>query len=400
VTRLLRSAFVIARRDFAATVLSKTFIFFLIGPMLPWIIAGLFLGVSAKTESHRQRPVVAVLAPQQQFDQLETVRDRLVEAVGDNALPALQRFQPERDIIAQQKRLLANNAPPVVAVLTTSAAHARLTGAISRDDPTVRGLQLLLEQQGAPAKATAPAIEVVQTGHGAAKIAADRSGTARGGQFLLFFLTLLLATMLLSQVIEEKSNKIIEVIAAAVPMEAMFIGKLFAMLAASLVGLVVWVSVGALAAESISARGLSALAEPAVGWPVFVGLTALYFTMNYLVLGALFLSIGAQASSPREVQTMSMPITVLQVMIFGLASASIGQSDGPLVLAAAAFPLSSPMVMVARAAEQPQLWPHLIAFVWQALWVGVLLKIGARFFRSRVLKSGPAGGLFRRSART
>ena len=53
--------------------------------------------------------------------------------------------------------------------------------------------------------------------------------------------------MVLSQLIEEKSNKIIEVIAAAVPIDAMFLGKLFAMLAASLVGIVVWISAGALA---------------------------------------------------------------------------------------------------------------------------------------------------------
>ena len=42
--------------------------------------------------------------------------------------------------------------------------------------------------------------------------------------------------MVLSQLIEEKSNKIIEVIAAAVPIDAMFVGKLFAMLAASVLG--------------------------------------------------------------------------------------------------------------------------------------------------------------------
>ena len=42
--------------------------------------------------------------------------------------------------------------------------------------------------------------------------------------------------MVLSQLIEEKSNKIIEVIAAAMPIDAMFVGKLFAMLAASVLG--------------------------------------------------------------------------------------------------------------------------------------------------------------------
>ena len=71
---------------------------------------------------------------------------------------------------------------------------------------------------------------------------------------ILFFLTLLLAGMLLSQLIEEKSNKIIEVIAAAVPIDAMFVGKLFAMLAASIVGIVVWIGAGALCHRDRSSR--------------------------------------------------------------------------------------------------------------------------------------------------
>ena len=46
--------------------------------------------------------------------------------------------------------------------------------------------------------------------------------------------------------------------------------------------------------------------------------------MNYLLLGAAFLTIGAQASTAREVQTMSMPVTFAQVLIFGFASTAIG----------------------------------------------------------------------------
>jgi ABC-2 type transport system permease protein len=46
-------------------------------------------------------------------------------------------------------------------------------------------------------------------------------------------------------------------------------------------------------------------------------------------------------------------------------------------------------VMLARAAELPQLWPHLIAIAWQLLWVGVILHLAARLFRRSVLKSGP-----------
>jgi ABC-2 type transport system permease protein len=44
---------------------------------------------------------------------------------------------------------------------------------------------------------------------------------------------MLLAGMVLSNLVEEKGNKIIEVLAAAIPMDAVFLGKLFAMLAVS-----------------------------------------------------------------------------------------------------------------------------------------------------------------------
>ena len=79
-------------------------------------------------------------------------------------------------------------------------------------------------------------------------LSSDRVTTAWIAQAGLFFLTLMLSTMVMSQLIEEKSNKIIEVIAAAMRIDAMFVGKLFAMLAASVLALVVWISAGALLA--------------------------------------------------------------------------------------------------------------------------------------------------------
>jgi ABC-2 type transport system permease protein len=45
--------------------------------------------------------------------------------------------------------------------------------------------------------------------------------------------------------------------------------------------------------------------------------------------------------------------------------------------------------MVARAAERPELWPHLLAIVWQAVWIGIVVWVSAGLFRRTVLKSGP-----------
>ena len=49
--RFVRSAFVIARRDFAATVLSKAFIFFLLGPLFPLLFGGVFAGIGTNVAS-------------------------------------------------------------------------------------------------------------------------------------------------------------------------------------------------------------------------------------------------------------------------------------------------------------------------------------------------------------
>jgi ABC-2 type transport system permease protein len=115
----------------------------------------------------------------------------------------------------------------------------------------------------------------------------------------------------------------------------------------------------------------------------------IYFGLNYLLLGAAFLTIGAQASTAREVQTMSLPVTFMQVLIFAFAAKAIGAPDSPTGLAAAIFPLSSPMAMLARAAEQSGLWFQLVAILWQVLWVALIVRYGAKLFRKTVLKSGP-----------
>jgi ABC-2 type transport system permease protein len=386
--KLLRSAFVIARRDFTATVLSRAFLLFLLGPLFPVLLGGIFGGIGAKVAVDAAKPVVAVVMSQAEFEALWQARHRLAEATGDKDVIELVGYAPEGDRDALVKRLLRSKNPPVRAVLTGWFGDPKLIGDVREGDETSRQVAYILQRAAMP-DMLSPTLEVATARTRPANRARDRAITGQVAQMLLFFLTILLSGMLLSQLIEEKSNKIIEVIAAAVPVEAMFIGKLFAMLAASLVGIAVWGSIGALVVAAVAKGGLAAVPMPAVGWPIFSSLAIVYFTMNYLLLGAVFLSIGAQASTVREVQTLSMPVTFAQVVIFGFAAVAIGNPNAAEAIAAAIFPLSSPMVMIARGAQLPELWPHLLAIAWQALWVGLILWFGARLFRRTVMKSGP-----------
>jgi ABC-2 type transport system permease protein len=387
--RFLRGAFVIGRRDFGATVLSKTFIFFLLAPLFPLVFGGVFGTIGTRIASRTERPVIAVVSTQSDFDRLSTAREDLSQAIGDLGVARLVHYTPEPHSAAQVRGLLASKDVPVRAVLTGGLNHPHLTGAMADDPATSAQLRLLVSNARLSPGSHQPILEVTSVQASSGSLMKDRAVTAQIGQTLLFILTLLLSGMLLSQLIEEKSNKIIEVIAAAVPIDAMFVGKLFAMLAASVTGLIVWISAGALLIQMMKHGGVATLPPPAVGWTAFITLGIVYFGMNYLLLGAAFLTIGAQASTAREVQTMSMPVTFGQMLILLFASSAIGAPNSANGLAAAIFPLSSPLAMLARAAEEPELWPHLVAVLWQMLWVGLILRLGAKLFRRTVLKSGP-----------
>jgi ABC-2 type transport system permease protein len=97
------------------------------------------------------------------------------------------------------------------------------------------------------------------------------------------------------------------------------------------------------------------------------------------------------ATTVREVQTLSMPVTMMQLMVFFLASYAMTQPGSPVEILAVVFPFSSPFSMLARAAQDPALWTHGAAVAWQAICVVVFVRAGARMFRKRVMKSGPAG---------
>uniref|UniRef100_UPI00345B2EE1 ABC transporter permease n=1 Tax=uncultured Sphingomonas sp. TaxID=158754 RepID=UPI00345B2EE1 len=384
---LLRSAFVIGRRDFTATVFSKAFLFFLLGPLFPLLIVLLFGGIGANVAREAERPTVAVIATAADFARLEQAHSALERGLRGVPLVRLRRFDPDRDLAEQARGLLASSSPPVTAVLSGLPAQPRLTGAVRSGDQIHAQVELLLTQARA-APGSPVAVETMARASGST--ASARALTAHGGQALLFLLTLLLAGMLLSQLIEEKSNKVIEVLAAAVPVEAIFLGKLFAMLAMSLLGITVWATAALTGLTLLASPGaMEALPPPALGWPAFAILAVIYFAAAYLLIGAAFLGIGAQASTVREVQTLSMPVTMAQVVIFALATAAAADMDSPAGLAAAAFPLSSPYAMIARAAQDGAWWPHLLALLWQALWIAVILRFAAGLFRRSVLKSGP-----------
>ncbi|MBX7458630.1 ABC transporter permease [Qipengyuania sp. 1NDH17] len=382
-----QAAWVVARRDFKAILFSRAFFFFLLGPLFPVIVGALAGGIGGQVQREAVSNTIAVVMSEEDNAAMLEARKTAQEGIGGfPIMVTLSRVDNDEPIDARS--LLAANDYAVVVSGTPEAPV--LTGTEAQMNRLDGPVTLLAAMAAGNAPSNYPTVTRNALATTAAAAKSDRIRTAQAGQLLLFLLMMLLAGMVLSNLVEEKANKVIEVLAAAIPMDSVFFGKLFAMLGVSFVGIAVWAGFGGIIG-ALAGEALPELPEPALGWPLFILLGVAYFSMGYLLLGSLFLTIGGMATTVREVQTLSMPVTMAQLLVFFLAAFAMTNPGSPLELFAAIFPLSSPFAMLARAAQSGELWPHFLALAWQALCVAIFIKAGATLFRRRVMKSGKGG---------
>ena len=396
---LLQAAWVVARRDFVAVLFSRAFLFFLLGPMFPIIVGGIAGGIGGQVQRQSAASEIGVAMSPTDIERLRGAYARLNGDIG-SLLPPMATIDPPPADSESPRDILARKGSNYAALLSGTIEEPVLTGTPGQIRRMTPGLKIVLAEAASGPGTEFPRMETdeVRATGSAANVRIDRIRTGQVAQMLLFLLTMLLAGMVLSNLVEEKANKIIEILAAAIPLDALFLGKLFAMLGVSLVGIAVWGSVIGLLWASVgpavmasTGQDMSNLPAPALGWPLFLVLGLAYFSMAYLLLGSLFLTIGGMAATVREVQTLSMPVTMVQLLVFFFAASAIPFIGSNYEIAATIFPFSSPFAMLARAALMDGIGQHLLALAWQALWVLLVIRFGVRLFRKRVLKSGNAG---------
>jgi ABC-2 type transport system permease protein len=397
IRRLLRGigqTLTIARRDFTATVFTPTFLLFLLTPVL-MIGLGMVGGQAGQSiaDSGEARLRIVAIAPAAQAGEIRAV-DRQLRLLfrREDAPPSLLIEEAGRDPAGQARAQFDRRDVEITAVLfgpLEAPVILRSTAAVG----STAYLKQLAEQvvrarrAGGTGQLSNPTETVV-----------DREGASgRGKGFVaflgvagIFLLTLMLSGQVVGTMAEERSNKVIEILAAAVPLESVFLGKIIGMFGASILFLIFWGTLILGLPALLPSNYVGALLDigPAVGQPAYPLLFVAYFTMAYLLMGAVFLSAGALTSNQRELQMLSLPITIFQVAMFGWSAFAISNPESWVAVGAMVFPFSSPSAMVGYAATSPELWPHFVALGWQALWVAVVITIGSRLFRRGVLKSG------------
>jgi ABC-2 type transport system permease protein len=199
---------------------------------------------------------------------------------------------------------------------------------------------------------------------------------------LMFVIVMLASTPAMHGVVEEKMQRIAEVLLGSLRPFDLMMGKLLGVMGVSLTVAAVYLT-GAYAAAHYY-EFTEFLPVPILIWFV------VFQTLAVLMFGSLFLAIGAAATDLKETQTLVMPVMLVACIPMMILGAALDDPNGGLVVAMSFFPPSTPMLMMARVAipPGPQWWePFLGALLVLAVTVGCVYAAG-RIFRVGILLQG------------
>lgn len=240
--------------------------------------------------------------------------------------------------------------------------------------------------------------------------------------FLIYIVLFIYGTMVMRGVMEEKVSRIAEVIVSSAKPFQLMMGKITGIGAVGLLQFIIWVLlvVGLQVllplifpgmAEQMQSQPMQpgmqgvqmannnqAMAEvmkniSQINWPLILGSFIFYFLGGYLLYSSLFAAVGSAVNEdPQDAQSLVLPITMPIVFGIVIMMKAVNDPNSSLAVFGSLFPLTSPIVMMARIAHGiPEGVP-----VWQLLTSGALLIVGfigttwvaAKIYRTGILLYG------------
>ena len=211
---------------------------------------------------------------------------------------------------------------------------------------------------------------------------------AYAGSILLFISLAFYGQWVISGVVEEKNNRVVEVILSAVRARHLLAGKVIGIgsLGFAQLALVAGVAAGMLAAGVFDAPAELG-GDMALVIPWFVLGFALY-AVGYAVAGAL-------ASSQQNPETAGQPVTYALIAVYFAGYVTLSSNpEGPLASLLTVFPLTAPLVLPARSAlVGVPLWQHALALVLVLGAIYALVRFAGRVYAHGLLHGGSGLGV-------
>jgi len=202
-------------------------------------------------------------------------------------------------------------------------------------------------------------------------------GVGYASGFMIYLVLFIYGTMVMRGVMEEKTNRIAEVIISSVKPFQLMMGKITGIGAVGLVQFIIWVALavtlrfilplfvpGMRETANVMNHGANEALQTAkqsgaldnlmhglsdINFPLIIGCFIFYFLGGYLLYSSLFAAVGSAVNEdPQDAQSLTLPITM--PIIFGIVimSSAINNPTSNLAVFGSLFPLTSPIVMMAR----------------------------------------------------
>jgi ABC-2 type transport system permease protein len=205
--------------------------------------------------------------------------------------------------------------------------------------------------------------------------------------FIILTMIMILSSgqMLVRSMVEEKSNRIVEVLVSSCsPMDLMF-GKILGMGLLAFVPVVLWtlIGMGMLSTAELGDLPLDNL------W-----LMVLYFILGFLLYAALFVALGCLTSTEQEAQQMTGYLSILLVLPIVIAFIASQSPNNPVLVVLTMLPFITPQMMFIRLPiSTPPLWEIILSLVILVVAIVALTWVAARIFRVGILLTGKRPGV-------
>lgn len=209
--------------------------------------------------------------------------------------------------------------------------------------------------------------------------------------YLLWIAVFTAAQMLLTNTVEEKSNRIIEVLLSSVSPFQLMTGKIFGIAATGLTIVGSWVLCAVIGIELLpyfvpgtEALGLSTI----IGDPRYLASFVGYFLGGYLFYAAILVGLGSVCNSLKEAQNLMQPVIILLIVPLIAMVPVVNDPNGTLARVLTYIPPFTPFLMMNRAGGPPPAWEY--AATSALILVSVLIAFygAAKIFRIGVLMTG------------
>jgi ABC-2 type transport system permease protein len=197
---------------------------------------------------------------------------------------------------------------------------------------------------------------------------------------------------LLQGVVEEKENRLMEILITSLTPLQMLWGKILGLGTLGVLQIIVWATAGGLILSQGSSIW-SSLENASIPTPLLVW-GPVYLLLGYLLFGALLTGVGAAVTSMQEGQQISGILSLIAAIPMLLSMEFFSNANGTLPTVLSLVPFTAPVAMVMRVplADVP-LWQILLSVFLLALTTLLVVWIAAQIFRVGLLMYGKRLGL-------